>query len=91
MNMSQFQFIIDSIIEYLKKENLHVESLIVKERRSRIEAYLKLSNNPLGISTIKLIFSKNTNKFRVFSTRTSIDLRLKKLIARELAKSGGKR
>lgn len=91
MKKEVLQSILASVISKLREDNLYVESLLIKERRSKFEIYIKLGSNPLGVKTIKIIFSKKNFKFRVFSSKTSIELRLKRLIERELAKSGVKK
>ena len=81
--------IIEKIAWLFKRDNLYINKCIVKEKTSKYEVYFKFDKNPAGIFTVKIIFSKNNYKFRVYSGKTSLDLKLKRFIQREIIKMAG--
>ncbi|MEM1628989.1 MAG: hypothetical protein QW551_06940 [Desulfurococcaceae archaeon] len=82
VNSSQLNEILEKLVNYLRREVGDVVYYEIRERKSKYEVYLKMDKNPMEISTMKLVFSKTGTKFRIFTGRVSLDLRLKRLVNR---------
>jgi hypothetical protein len=78
--------LVEKLARYLSRENINVSSCEVREKKSKFEVYLKLDKNIAELSTVKIIINKNKDKIRVFTGKTSFDLRLKRFIKRELSR-----
>lgn len=81
--------LVEKIAWFLKRENMYVSSCEVREKTSKYDIYFKLEKNIAGISTIRVVISKRKPEYRVFTGKTSFDLRLKRFIQRELLKRIG--
>jgi hypothetical protein len=79
---STLRRIIEELIKYFRREGLYVNYCEIRERRGEFEAFMRLDVNTAGLSTVKIVFSKNRGKFYVFTGRTSLDLKIKRLIKR---------
>lgn len=87
MNAQVVKSIVEKLAWHLRKENILVSSCEVRERTSKIEVVLKFENNVAGLSVVKIIFyKKGSRKPRVYTGKTSFDLKIKKFIMRELEK-----
>lgn len=87
LNARVVKSIIEKLAWYLRRENILISSCEVRERSSKIEVMLKLENNVAGLSVAKIVFYKGGLKRpRVYTGRTSFDLRIKRFIIRELEK-----
>ncbi len=76
--------VVEKIVEYFRREGLYINYCEIRERRGEFEVFLKLDRNIADLSTVKIVFSKEKEKFFVFTGRVSLDLRLKRLITRIL-------
>ena len=84
------KLLVEKLVWYLRRECMYVSSCEIRERTAKYEIRLNFEKNIAGISTIKLILSKNGSACRVFTGVTSLDIRLKRFIQRELSKLVGK-
>jgi len=82
--------LVEKVVQLLKQEGMYVSSCEIREKALKYEVYLKIEKNMIDVSAIKLIFNKNKFQYRVFTGRTSLDLRLKRLIRLELSKMAGR-
>lgn len=86
MNLDTVKSLVEKIARDLRRDNINISLCEIREKKSRYEIYFKLEENAAELSKIKIIINKNKLKTRVFTGKTSFDLRLKKLIRRELIK-----
>lgn len=86
MNYKFVEHIINRLVIFLKRENVYIREIKVLEKKSKFEIHMVADPNYMNISKIKVIFSKNKLKYRVFTGKTSLDLRLRKFIDREALK-----
>lgn len=80
--------LVEKIVWYLRREGIYVLDCEIKEKAFKFEIYMKLDRNLAGLSYIKIQISKDGRKVRVFTRKMNYDLRVKRLIERELKKSG---
>lgn len=78
--------IVERLAWYLRKENILVLNCEVKEKSGKFEVFFKLDNNIAGLRFIKIEISKDSKEVRVYTQKTSFDLRIKRLVKRELEK-----
>ena len=82
--------IVEAIVWHLRRENILVSTCEIREKTSKYEVFLRLEDNAAGLSTIKIIYyNNNPLKTRIYTGRTSLDLRLKRIVKRELEKMVG--
>lgn len=86
LNLDTVKSLVEKIARDLRRDNINISLCEIREKKSRYEIYFKLEENAAELSKIKIIINKNKLKTRVFTGKTSFDLRLKKLIRRELIK-----
>lgn len=90
MNRDKLIAIIDRISKSLKARGMVTRRVEIRERSSKYEVYINLDANPAEVDRIKIIISKYRYKYRVFSGLTSIDLAIKRILAKELSNKGVK-
>jgi outer membrane lipoprotein-sorting protein len=81
--------LVENTVKYLRGEGIYVLECKIKEKATKFEINMKLDKNPAGLSYVKIQISKDGKKIRVFTRRTSFDLRIKRFIRRELEKMAG--
>ncbi|MEM0002271.1 MAG: hypothetical protein QXS24_03065 [Desulfurococcaceae archaeon] len=86
MNLSTLKYLVEKIAQELRRDNINISTCEIRDKKSRYEIYFRLDENRAELSKIKIIINKNELKIRVFTGKTSFDLRLKKLIKRELTR-----
>lgn len=87
MTSTNIARLVEKIANYLKRENILVKYSEIREKKSKYEIILKLDKNIADLSTIKIIYSRGKRgSIRVYTGRTSFDLRLKRFINRELSR-----
>ncbi|MEM4952891.1 MAG: hypothetical protein QXR51_02110 [Desulfurococcaceae archaeon] len=86
MNLSTLKYLVEKIAHELRRDNINISTCEIRDKKSRYEIYFRLDENRAELSKIKIIINKNELKIRVFTGKTSFDLRLKKLIKRELTR-----
>jgi len=79
--------IVEKLAWYLRREGIYVASCEIRDHGSKYEAYFKLESNPAGLTRVKIIINKQSGKIRVYTGKTSFDLRVKRFIKRELERA----
>ncbi len=85
MNDERLNRVLSRIIQILNNEYGRVVRTLIKKGVKNTTIIIKLEKNISGIRTVKIKVSGNGSKIRVYTGATSLDLRLKKLLRRELA------
>lgn len=84
MKPETVKYIVERVVVYLRREGFYVAHCEIKARRGEFEVFMRLERNVANIPSIKVVFSRRSGKFFVFTGRTSLDLRLKRIIKRLL-------
>ncbi len=85
MNDERLNRVLSRIIQILNNEYGRVVRTLIKKGVKNTTIIIKLEKNISGIRTVKIKVSGDGSKIRVYTGATSLDLRLKKLLRRELA------
>lgn len=84
MNDERLNRVLSRIIQILNNEYGRVVRTLIKKGVKNTTIIIKLEKNISGIRTVKIKVSGDGSKIRVYTGATSLDLRLKKLLRREL-------
>lgn len=86
MNTDIPEIIVEKVIKFLRRENIEIAMCEIREKTSRYEIFIKPHRNITGLRRIKIIVDKRYLKYRVYTNIASFDLKLKKIINREISK-----
>jgi len=84
LNDERLNRVLSRIIQILNNEYGRVVRTLIKKGVKNTTIIIKLEKNISGIRTVKIKVSGDGSKIRVYTGATSLDLRLKKLLRREL-------
>ncbi|MCY0868187.1 MAG: hypothetical protein OWQ48_03025 [Desulfurococcus sp.] len=83
--------ILVKLASILKRDLGEVRVKEIREGRSEFQVYINLGSNPSGVSRVKIIIKKDYSRVRVYSGIASLDIRVKRLLLRELSRIQGEK